>query len=554
MLQAAFSRDAGGFPIGKSDPALSPDGSQVAFSWGGETSQNSDIYVDQLCSWPIVYCQGRRSPPFRLTTHPSADFGPAWSPGGRLVAFLRETAKGAEVYVVPAEGGAERKLGESELGRSRLAWSADEKFLAMVDQASAQEPSSIFALSISQKTRHRLTVPPLGTTGDDNPAFSPDGTRLAFSRALKDGRVDICLQPFVGETRPKGEPQCLGVALEGGPIEDLGWASDGASIIFTCEGLWRIPITGGTCARLANGRIKQLDVSRRAQRVVYSELAPPIELWRTAGPGAKPGEFPPARLLQSQDEDGSPNVSHDGSRITFSSTRSGIWEQWVCDSGGNNIRQLTFLGDAATGSARWSPDDRYIAFDGLKDGQYDLYVIESSGGNPRQLTSEPSREIKPSWSKDGQWIYFASNRCGDFQVYRMPFEGGAAEQITQGGGYTSFESPDGGYLYYSKGRRETSLWRVPVEGGKETPILEGVGPGKWIVTNLGICILNMEAKPRPAVEFYSFSTHKRTRLQVLPDDGKIWAGGTVLGAPPDGRWLVYPQEGQISSHLRVLEY
>ena len=55
-------------------PSLSPDGSQVAFSWNGPDSRNYDIYVKLVGP----------GEPFRLTTDPADDDWPAWSPDGQL--------------------------------------------------------------------------------------------------------------------------------------------------------------------------------------------------------------------------------------------------------------------------------------------------------------------------------------------------------------------------------------------------------------------------------------------------------------------------------------
>ena len=78
------------------EPALSPDGNQVAFSWNGENKDNFDIYVRLVEGGAAL----------RLTTDPAPDHAPAWSPDGSRLAFLRDNA----IYLIPALGGVERKL------------------------------------------------------------------------------------------------------------------------------------------------------------------------------------------------------------------------------------------------------------------------------------------------------------------------------------------------------------------------------------------------------------------------------------------------------------
>jgi hypothetical protein len=113
---------------------------------------------------------------------------------------------------------------------------------------------------------------------------------------------------------------------------------------------------------------------------------------------------------------------------------------------------------------------------------------------------------------------------------------------------------DGKYLYYGKGRGQTTLWKVPVGGGEETKVLDDVNPSSFTVCELGICILNMSAKPRPAVEFYSFATQKRTTMPVLPSEGRVLMSGTSMNLTRDGRWLVFVQHGATGSGLRAAEY
>ena len=81
------------------DPSLSPDGSQVAFSWNGPTQDNQDIYIK-------LVGPGEPRP---ITTHPARDDSPAWSPDGLRIAFLRWTAQNdsdVDIMVVPALGNA----------------------------------------------------------------------------------------------------------------------------------------------------------------------------------------------------------------------------------------------------------------------------------------------------------------------------------------------------------------------------------------------------------------------------------------------------------------
>jgi len=265
-----------------------------------------------------------------------------------------------------------------------------------------------------------------------------------------------------------------------------------------------------------------------------------IDIWRTSGPFSRQPAVP-SKVVDSDGRDASSHVSRDGTRIVFSSTRSGTWEVWTCNSDGSNVFQVTRLLDTPVGSTRWSPDGKRIAFDGQKPGHYDLHVVNADGTGLRQLTTERSTDVKPSWSKDGRWIYYTSNRSGEYQVWKIRPEGGEPVQVTRNGGYTPFESFDGKFIYYAKALNEHSLWRVPVGGGEEKFFLGDVVSNRWVMLNNGICILNMEAKPRPVIEFFDFASGRRRALDVLPMEGDIYGGGTAIGAPPDGTWLLFGQ-------------
>jgi serine/threonine protein kinase len=136
-------------------PALSPDGKQVAFSWDGEKGDNFDIYVKLVDA----------GTPLRLTTNPAVEYAPAWSPDGRYIAFYRESGAGGAIFMVPALGGPERRLGQSTetwWSGADLSWSPDGKFLAITDRIAGTDLLGIFLLSVETGERQRLTLPPQG--------------------------------------------------------------------------------------------------------------------------------------------------------------------------------------------------------------------------------------------------------------------------------------------------------------------------------------------------------------------------------------------------------
>ena len=82
------------------DPAVSPDGNQVAFARVLEGEENEDIYIRQLQS----------ETPLRLTKHPLPDRHPKWSPDGQWIAFVRGEGDDCNIFIIASLGGFERKL------------------------------------------------------------------------------------------------------------------------------------------------------------------------------------------------------------------------------------------------------------------------------------------------------------------------------------------------------------------------------------------------------------------------------------------------------------
>jgi Tol biopolymer transport system component/DNA-binding winged helix-turn-helix (wHTH) protein len=542
-------------------PALSPDGNQVAFVWDGEIN-NEDIYVQLVGA----------GTPLRLTTDPAADRTPAWSPDGRYIAFIRVSSSGNGIFIVPALGGPERRIGSvssadlTPIFGPGLSWSSDGRFLAFSDRGAPQDPVCLFVLSVDGLERRKLTSPlPLPRSASDvAPALSPDGKTVAFLRVSSGGVSDIYLVPFVG-----GEPSRLSLdeawakresAVGHRTRRSIVWAADGRDLVFSSGGalsggaLWRVPASGGTPERLPIGGDDATfpTISNRANRLAFVRETMDANIWRIEiGTSLQPVGSP-MKLIASTRHEAGPQFSPDGQRIAFHSNRSGSVEIWVCDAAGLHCLQLTSLG-SHSGAPRWSPDGRRIAFDSRPEEYSDIYVIDADGGAPRRMTTDPSDDVLPSWSNDGRWLYFTSDRTGRWEVWKFPADGGQAVQVTKNGGFAGIESRDGQWVYYYRSRR---LWRVSVqrgEGGEEGPVPEfptGVYWGYWAVSEKGIYFVNTNATP-DALEFFDFATRRVVHVASLEKAATPYEPGLAVSA--DGRGVLYVQEDQKTSDIVLVE-
>jgi Tol biopolymer transport system component len=544
------------YPGRQVDPALSPDGKQVAFAWDGEKGDNFDIYVKLVDG----------GTPLRLTTNQAEEMFPVWSPDGGRIAFLRFLGSTADILVIPSLGGQERKLGQvsvtpelysmMEPYSASLAWSPDGKVLAVSDRA-PNESAGIYFVSIETREKRRMTSPPREYSGDSSPRFSPDGKSLAFVRRLSNFTDDIYVLPLTAEGSAATTPRRTTSGL--GLIDGLDWTPDGRSLVFSLQ------VSGGIALRMipaAGGEPEPLvgvgqsgttpSVSRHANRLAYTRFVGDSDIWRIPGPTSSQRRGPPEKWIASTQVEDEPQYSPDGKKIVFSSWRSGTQELWTCDSSGGEPTQLTSFGGPPPGSPRWSPDSRWIAFDAPKSGNSHIFVISADGGAPRQLTQGATNNVRPSWSGDGKWVYFGSNRSGKWQVWKAPAQGGNAGQVTKGGGREAFESLDGKMLLYAK-YQGPGIWSVPVEGGDEDQVFNKAGQSIWAVARDGICFFDWKDAVHPLIQFYNFRNRRSTTVYEFPRGTNVGTGDTAISVSPDGRWILYTQVDQVGSNLVLVE-
>ena len=529
-------------PGQKFDPAFSPDGNELAYTWKGEQDDNHDIYVKLIGA----------GAPLRLTTSPAREYCPAWSPDGRYIAFIRDTpAGGSAHYVIPSLGGAERKIAEALIedypfGRCGR-WSDDGKSLIVVDRASSRDTQpSIVMLGVEDGYRKALSRP--------NPylAFptpSPDGKMVAYAAGAGFLAADIYVLPATG-----GQPRRL--SSDGRLLNGLAWTGDSKEIVFSSNRgglsrLWRIPVSGGTPELLTGvgEDVGEPAISPKGDRLAYVHSRSDPNIWRAPVLTGK-GRPAPAKLIASSRWDIDGAFSPDSNRIAFASDRAGTPEIWTCNSDGTNQLQLTSLAGAVAGSPAWSPEGETIAFDDRVAGHGDIFVIGAEGGSPRRLTTEPFENNVPSWSRDGKWIYFSSNRTGAWQIWKMPYGGGSAVQVTQSGGFSAQESLDGKWLYLWL--EPGTIWKMSVGGGEPVRVLRGVENfAFWKLAANGIYFVDMSASPA-LIKFFDFAT-QRTKPITSVDFGYRVPSPPSLDVDRDGQWILFTRVDHVDSDIMLVE-
>ncbi|MFN8459939.1 MAG: protein kinase [Anaerolineae bacterium] len=208
------------------------------------------------------------------------------------------------------------------------------------------------------------------------PAFSPDGSRLAFHSWRLDtwglmtmdvsGGNELLVVNFVEDQLPT-------------------WSPDGSEIILLTRR------EGDRKSRLVRVGSRQ----DRAKGVVIGEGEyPTISLdgrlifkgWGSTGSGLHSANFnlQDVRGITDQDNDTAPAPSPDGKRVAFMSRRDGNWEIYIINTDGSGLQRLT-TDPAEDGLPTWSPDGRSIAFISSRGGQWGIWAMTPSGGDQRLL-------------------------------------------------------------------------------------------------------------------------------------------------------------------------
>jgi Tol biopolymer transport system component len=280
--------------------------------------------------------------------------------------------------------------------------------LAFAAPADNKRPPDIFVINADGTGLANLTRSE--ETDDRSPAWSPDGTEIAFG---SDGGEAHARDIYVINVRNRA---LRNLTKGAGANYDPAWSPDGQKIAFSSERT--DPETG--------------------------EYDDHYEIYVRD----RDGEV--AKLTHNESDDLEPVWSPDGTMIAFISKRDGNWEIYAMNADGSAQRNLS-NNPADDEQPAWSPDGRKIAFVSDRDDLAELYVMNPDGTAVQGLTNAttiPTGKSSPVWSRDSRKMAFINPP--DQGIYLINADGSQGRKLLTG------VDPNGGLAWQpSTDRRST---------------------------------------------------------------------------------------------------
>jgi Tol biopolymer transport system component len=274
--------------------------------------------------------------------------------------------------------------------------------------ASDRSDHDLFVLDLRSKRLARVTS---GLGDDSSPAWSPDGTRIAYAAEVN-GATDVYVVPATG-----GPPTRLTTGP--GAHTSPSWSPDGRHIAYTLasgdrSAVWVMDADGSRAHRFAATPFRAYAPawSPRGDRLALVRIddallqAPVIWTYDADGTGAR-------RVVAGD----APAWSPDGRTIAFTCTGNGFFVCTVPSSGGQ-AKQVTSVEKSLTYAPSWAPDGSAIAFS--IGGRID--AVAPGGSDARTLVRRlrtGAGDATPRFSPDGMRLVFARDVAGWSRLYAV---------------------------------------------------------------------------------------------------------------------------------------
>ncbi|HSC47517.1 MAG TPA: protease, partial [Gammaproteobacteria bacterium] len=435
----------------------------------------------------------------RLTTDRGYDLMPRYSPDGRWIAFTGQYQGNTDVYVIPAGGGAAKRLtfhsdvvdrAPERWGPDNMVtgWTPDSKEIVFLSRRSSM--NSWFA--------RYFTVPVDGGPEELMPldkggmfTYSPDGGSIAYNRIFTNFRTwkrytgglhqNVWTYNFkTGESKQLTDWK--------GYDQDPMWY--GHLIYFLSDrgaeyklNLWVYDLDTQKARQVTHFNDYDIDwpslgdngivfqdggalyvVDLPTEQVHKLDVSVPDD-----GGNTNPRFVDGSKFIQSNDPAGGNNydVSPNGKRALLQARG----DLFTLPAEDGNTRNLTQSSGAKEENASWSPDGKWIAYVTDAGGEEQIALRPAEGGAEQTLTSFKSGYFyKPLWSADGGELAFSDN---EHQLWYLEVKSRKLVKVDadpRGEMHDYTWSADGRWLAYSKGRdnQQPGLWLYSLDSGKAT--------------------------------------------------------------------------------------
>ena len=394
------------------DPAVSQDGTKLAFASDRESKSNLDIFVQSATGGDLR----------RLTNDAADDREPAFAPDGAAIAF-RSERNGGGIYVVPTAGGEARLIAP---GGRRPRYSPDSRWIAYWVGPPGLAPKAegaykIFIVRTSGGAPRQIQPDFAAATF---PVWSPDGKSLLFLGRPDPVRKDVNSTEWwvadVDSERLQNTQACrkfreLGALPQTQYGIPFDWKANRVYFSVTASetsNIWRADIAAGfsvsSPVKITAGRDMdtQPTVTLDGQ-VFFTRQLFNADIWVlpvVANEGKVTGE--PKRRTSHPAIDVVPSLSADGAKLLFQSQRAGHPSLWLLDvATGRESAVLPTPQDRLW--PRISPDGSKMAFTEVRIGRFEHFYKAIDGGSASLLCENCGPSVS-DWARDGKAVLIDS--------------------------------------------------------------------------------------------------------------------------------------------------
>ncbi|MGE3414387.1 MAG: hypothetical protein AB7L91_19515 [Dehalococcoidia bacterium] len=373
-------------------------------------------------------------------------------------------------------------------------------------------------------------------------AWSPDGKAMLYE-SRRTGKQDIWVLGTDGTSRQL----TTDINDDYRPV----WSPDGEWIAFLSNrgrqvDVWVMPATGGDAVRVTDDPIEEQWVQWTGPRTLaFSAGRSPGSIWEMPVQGGSERRVTPDSL-----DAGDKWLSHDGTRVAFKRDHPGGRNDLVVmPVAGGSPR--TFSPEANHGQLLWSDDDRRVAFEVDRTGEFDVWVADLGGEEPpRQLTDWQGFETVAGWAPGGRAVLLLSPRDAKdaSDLWEVPLEGAEATRRTTRGDIVTARANRGGasagiFIEYAEpATGEIVLDLLRSDGS--TRRLTGENPN-WLVPS--------PTGDRVAAQILAGGTNA---TRILGTDGRVLATlpqSFPSGFSRDGTRLLFQQSATGGSDIGVYD-